>query len=349
MKQPTYIPDVVTRILLPPMAGLFLYVAVLMVFGNLDQFGQSFFSQEALLIVLLAYLNHEWSVFVLRRKDASGIFTSGKAIRLVLHLALVLGGTVLLSSGIILVYFIWILGYYHFITELITLNSGMVLFQLLIQGYYIGIIQIGHLHAVSMEREEIQKEQLELELESFRHEMNPGLLMDCLETLISLVHQDNQDADQYIQALSEHYRYRLENRQREFVGMAAEKKSVDGLIYLLGKGGDRDLTVEYAEGQDLNKIRIIPGTLGLMVLYMVNNMIISSLSPARMHVSRDVEKRIQVCCRGRYKLVHEDVQNTNLKRLNRSYVHYTGSGITVSKEEDGITWEVPHIPEIVDN
>jgi len=69
----------------------------------------------------------------------------------------------------------------------------MILFQMLIHLYYMGIIQIGHLHAISMEQEENHKEQLELELETFENEMNPDLLMDCLETLISLIHFDIQD------------------------------------------------------------------------------------------------------------------------------------------------------------
>ena len=128
MKQQLYINNVVFRILFPVIAGLILYLAMLMVFGSLDQLSESFLSQEALFIITLTHL------------------------------------------------------------------------------YYMGIIQIGHLHAISMEQEKNHKEQLELELETFENEMNPDLLMDCLETLISLIHSDIQDAEKYIRNLSDHYR-----------------------------------------------------------------------------------------------------------------------------------------------
>ena len=219
MKQQIYINNVVFRILFPGIAGLILYLAMLMVFGSLEQLAESFFSQEALFIIILTYLNHEWSVFRLKKGRGQEIFTGGNAIRLYLYLAGVILVTIIITSVTILVYFIIIIGYYHLLTELITLNVLMLLFQMLIHLYYIGIIQIGHLHTISMEQEETHREQLELELETFENEMNPGLLMDCLETLISLIHKDIQDAEKYIQYLSDHYRYLLENRQREFIEM----------------------------------------------------------------------------------------------------------------------------------
>ena len=323
-------------------------MTMLMVFGSLDQLTENFFSQEALFITLLTYFNHEWSLFRLKKESGSEVFTSGKTVRLVMHLALVIGVTLLITSATVLSYFILILGYYHFLTELITLNVLMVLFQMLIHLYYIGIIQISHLHAVSMEQEEIQKEQLELELETFQNEMNPGLLTDCLETLIALIHRDIQDADRYIKHLSDHYRYLLDNRQREFTEMALELKSLEELVYLLGKAGTKDLSLEYGEGLDVSRAKIIPGTLGFIVFFIVNNLITSPLSPVHIQVSLDADANIRVCCNGRPRLISSSVQSGNLKRLNSSYDHYTGSGISVSHEEGRMEWKVPHIPEILE-
>jgi hypothetical protein len=346
MKQELYRNNVVFRILFPAIAGLILYLAMLMVFGSLDLLTDSFFSQEALFIIMLTYLNHEWSVFRLKKGRGQEIFTSGNTIRLVLHLSMVILVTLIITSVTILFYFIFIIGYFHFLTELITINVLMILFQMLIHLYYIGIIQIGHLHAISMEQEEIHNEQLELELETFENEMNPGLLMGCLETLISLIHRDIQDAEKYIQNLSDHYRYLLENRQREFVEMDLEMKSVEGLVYLLGRTGEKDLSLEYGKGQDFRGIKIIPGTLSFIVFYIVNNMIISSLSPVNIHISLDQDENVLIGCKNQPRIVPADVQTGNLNRLNRSYNHYTGFGIEVSKGEDIIEWKVPHIPEI---
>jgi hypothetical protein len=349
MKQQLYINNVVFRILFPAIAGLIIYLAMLMVFGSLDQLADSFFSQEALFIITLTFLNHEWSVFRLKRGSGKEIFTGGNIIRLVLHLTGVMLAALTITSVTILGYFVFIIGYFHFLTELITLNVLMILFQMLIHLYYIGIIQIGYLHAISMEQEETHKEQLELELENFENEMNPDLLMGCLETLISLIRRDIQDAEKYIQNLSDHYRYLLENRQREFVEMDLEMKSIEELVYLLGRAGTKNLSLEYRKGQDFRGIKIIPGTLNFIVFYIVNNVIISSLSPINIQISLDKDENVMVGCKNRPRLIPAEVQTSNLNRLNRSYTHYTGFGIEVNKGEDKIEWKIPHIPEILEN
>jgi len=346
MKQQLYINNVVFRILFPVIAGLILYLAMLMVFGSLDQLSENFLSQEALFIITLTYLNHECSARWLKKGRGQEIFTGGRTIRLILHLIGVILLTITITSVTILVYFIFIIGYFHFLTELITLNVLLILFQMLIHLYYMGIIQIGHLHAISMEQEENHKEQLELELETFENEMNPDLLMDCLETLISLIHCDIQDAEKYIRNLSDHYRYLLENRQREFVEMDLEIKSIEELVYLLSSAGAKDLSLRYGEGHDFSRLKIIPGTLSFIVFYVANNMIISSLSHVSIHITLDADKNVLVGCKNRPRIKPVEVQTSNFNRLNRSYTHYTGFGIEVNKAEDMIEWKVPHIPEI---
>ena len=110
MKQQLYINNVIFRILFPAIAGLILYLAMLMVFGSLDQLAESFFSQEALFIIILTYLNHEWTVFRLKKGSGKEIFTGGNAIRLFLYLAGVTLVTLTITSVTILVYFIIIIG-----------------------------------------------------------------------------------------------------------------------------------------------------------------------------------------------------------------------------------------------
>lgn len=346
MKQKLYINKAAFRILFPAIAGLIIYLAMLMVFGSLDQLAESFFSQEAIFIVILTYLNHEWSVIRLKRGSGKEIFSAGNTINLVLHLTVMMLVTLIITSATVLFYFIFIIGYLHFLTELITLNVLMILFQMLIHLYYIGIIQIDHLHKISMEQEEIHSEQLELELESFENEMNPGLLMVCLETLISLIHKDVQDAEKYLLNLSGHYRYLLENRQKEFVEMDLEMRSAEELVYLLGMAGEKNLSLEYEKNGNIRGVKVIPGTLSVILIYIVNNMIISSLSPLSIHVSLDHENNILVSCRNRPRVIPAEMQTGNFNRLNRSYTHYTGLGIEVSQGNGTMEWKVPHIPEI---
>ena len=56
--------NIAFRILFPIISGMILYLAMLTIFDSLDQLGEIFFSQEALFMVVLTYLNHELALLL---------------------------------------------------------------------------------------------------------------------------------------------------------------------------------------------------------------------------------------------------------------------------------------------
>lgn len=342
MKQKWYIHRISFRILFPALSGIILYLAMLMVFGNLEDLSGSFFSQEALFLVILTYINHEWAIFLLGRSRSQDAPDFSNPLRTVLYFVIMLLTSTLISSGIILAYFIFILGYYHFATELITINILMVLFQLLIHIYYISMLNIRRYHDLSMEQEDAQGRQLELELESFKSEMNPGLLLECLENLLTLVHKDVRECERYIQALSNQYRYLLDNRKIEFVDLDEELKTAGELVYLLNKGGATKITLEHKpSGGD---ITVIPGSLHHIIYHVENSQILTALNPLSLELTLDEERNLCIRHANRPKLVPG--HTVKMDKLNRTYMHFTGRGIT--KREDGpwLEWNIPGLPDI---
>ena len=314
-----YINRVSFRILFPAIACLVLYLAMLMVFGNLENLSDTFFSQEALFLVILTYLNHEWSVFLLGRKRSQDALKSTGPLHRIIFLLILVSGTVILSTGIILAYFILVLGYYHFATELVTINILMLMFQFLVHLYYFSMLNIRRYHELLMEKEEIQGQQLELELESFKSEMNPGLLMECLENLLSLMHKDIQESDRYIRALSDQYRYMLDSRQKEFIDVEDEMKAA-------------------------RELALIPGTFLSIIYNAENTMILSPHLPLVLRLCRDEKGDILIQYEHRPRLVPAPA--VIMDRMNRSYMHYTGRGISHTEEGSSTEWIIPRLPEI---
>ena len=112
--------NIVFRILFPPISGMILYLAMLTIFDSLDQLSDSFFSQEAAFIVILTYLNHELTLLLVRRWKGS----------LVLHFSIILVSSILVNSALTSAYFIYLLGYMNFRTELLTINILFLLFHI---------------------------------------------------------------------------------------------------------------------------------------------------------------------------------------------------------------------------
>ena len=251
--------------------------------------------------------------------------------------------TALISTGTILAYFIFILGYYHFITELITINILMVLFQLMVHLYYAGMMNIRSYHQLTYEKEEIQSRQLELELESFKSEMNPDLLLECLENLLTMMNKDIRESDNYIQALSNQYRYMLDSRKKDFVMLDEELVAARELVYLLNDGGDTKIILGH---DNMNgDIPLIPGTLNSIIYNVESTMILNSLSPLSLKISLNKDGDIILRHPDRPRLVPR--QTMNLEKLKQSYLHFTDRGIDRMETDSGIEWIIPRLPQII--
>jgi hypothetical protein len=316
---------------------------MLMVFGNLANLSGSFFSQEALFLVILTYLNHEWAIFLLGRSRIRESLTSPGLLNRFYYSLILVAGTVVISSGTILAYFILILGYYHFVTELVTINILMLMFQLMVHLYFISMQNIRRYHELLMEKEEMQGQHLELEMESFKSEMNPGLLMECLESLLSLMQKDIQESDRYISALSDQYRYMLDSRQKEFTDIEEELKASMELVYLMNGGAGTRMIFE--NEADAEKQTLIPGTILSIIYHAENSMILNPLLPLVLHLCRDDKGDLLLRHEFRPKLTQDNP--VSMDRLNRSYMHYTGRGLNRSEEDAWVEWTIPRLPEII--
>jgi hypothetical protein len=342
MNQRWYTNRISFRIIFPVVGGLILYLALLMVFGNLEAISEVFFSQEALFIILLTYLNHEWSIFLLGRRRLRELTLGPKLPCRLVYPGILLASSILINSGITLVYFIYILEYYHYLTELVTINILMIIFQMMMVLYYISMLNIRRYNTLLLEREEMQAGQLELELESFKAEMKPDLLMECLENLLSIMRTDTRKAEQYIQGLSSQYRYLLDNRQKEFVDLEMEIEALKELLLLIN-GGEKEKIILNGTPAEPG-FDIIPGTLQNLVYNIENTMILSSVQPMELSIRRQKKGDLLICHPKRPRLVPGTT--ISIERLNRSYLYFTGRALEKSDSGKEICWRIPVIPEI---
>ena len=313
---------------------MILYLGMLTIFDSLDQIGDNFFSQEALFMIVLTYLNHEAGIYLLRVKSRS----------LLLYFAMALIATVLLNSALILVYFIYILGYMHFRTELLTINILFLVFHGLLNLYYLSIEHMARAGDLELQRERDQARQLELELEGFQQEMNPGFLMTCLEKLINLIHRDAAESERYIACLSEQYRYVLDHRHMEITDLEGETSAAVDLVWLLGYGVEPGMLMEPAACKEKSH-RIIPGSLLKIVHWIFNHMIIDPLRPVMIRLKVDASGDILVSHSFQPRL-KQPVPGTHEEKLDSSYRHYTGRGIEHGTEGKMMVWRLPGIPDI---
>lgn len=96
--------------------------------------------------------------------------------------------------------------------------------------FSMGFFQVWREAAVNEER--LQKESIKLQYKALKNQVNPHFLFNSLNSLTSLVYQDQDQAAKFIKQLSEVYRYILEHKDNELVSLADEISFSEKYIFL---------------------------------------------------------------------------------------------------------------------
>ena len=86
-------------------------------------------------------------------------------------------------------------------------------------------------HSV-LEKEQMEKEQISNQLAGLRHQLSPHFLFNSFNALQSLIEEDPQKAQQFVQQLSGMYRYTLVNAEEPLVPLSDELHFIEKYLYL---------------------------------------------------------------------------------------------------------------------
>ncbi len=98
------------------------------------------------------------------------------------------------------------------------------------------------------EAAQLKKANLQTQFESLKNQVNPHFLFNSINTLSSLIHEDKERAGQFIDEMSNVYRYLLRNNEEELVSLSTELKFIQSYYHLLktryGNGIEMKLNID---------------------------------------------------------------------------------------------------------
>ncbi|MEM9023785.1 MAG: histidine kinase [Bacteroidota bacterium] len=130
-----------------------------------------------------------------------------------------------------------------------------------------------------VEAEEYKSQQLRSQFEALKNQINPHFLFNSLNTLITLIGEDQRQATDFTQKLSEVYRYILQNKDEELITLRKELEFVRSYIFLLKMrfGNNLHVNIDIAEG-NLND-HIAPLSLQMLIENAVKHNEVSNAHP----------------------------------------------------------------------
>ncbi|MEO1627477.1 MAG: histidine kinase [Bacteroidota bacterium] len=176
-------------------------------------------------------------------------------------------------------------------------------------------------------REMLIKEGIEEDFRQFKRGINTDLLFESLESLIVLMRQHKDKADDLLHALSIVYRYILSDKKMELVPFAEECRVVDQLVSLFNHLPYRQIDIQSTNGI---QAWVVPGALLAIVESIIRSSIASAHAPLLLQVEETKE----------YILIHYEPHERleadgawdKLEAVRDSYAVYTDQLLKVTSE-----------------
>ena len=291
-----------------------------MINNNLLIIDESFLSAELFFCIGLAYLTFEsnrLSLVTIFKKNNLSIFET------LIQLATNVIITLLVIYGALMLYFIGFLSYTSlsgFSTEVKSFSIFFSITSLLYNMLAISYKLLNKRNEELFNDEETLKEQIQYELENYQAEVNPDLLFESLESTVTLIHQDIDLAEDYIDHLALVYRYMLQNKDNESIPLKREIEAGNNLVYLhnvRNKG-----LIKFVSEIDGENINTLPGSIPFLIEEIIKGNIISEVRPMNIVLAME-DNYITLSHKLNKRLIKNQQEVRTFKRLQSAYSYYT--------------------------
>jgi len=147
-----------------------------------------------------------------------------------------------------------------------------------------GVAQFERYKTTLIETEQLKKEYLHSQLLGLKSQMNPHFLFNSLNTLSSLIHEDSDKAEDFLDHMSKVYRYLLRNNEDPLVSLQTEVDMVQSYYYLLKKRHCEALTIEIDIPRQYMDAEIPPLTLQMLVENTINQNTLTKNEPINIFI-----------------------------------------------------------------
>lgn len=167
-----------------------------------------------------------------------------------------------------------------------TITSSLIT-ALLLTGVQESVYYFARLLQAEKEKEQLQKENLQTQLDSLKKQVNPHFLFNSLNTLSFLIGEDAEKAEEFLDEMCKVYRYLLRNNENELTNLATELQFIRSYFHLLKTRYGDSLQLDLAIAPCYEQSLLPSLTLQLLVENAVKHNVIHKDYPLTVHISTE--------------------------------------------------------------
>jgi LytS/YehU family sensor histidine kinase len=191
--------------------------------------------------------------------------------------------------------------------------------------------------------ETFRKLNAQAELQIVKNQINPHFLFNNLNVLSTLVLQNNDEANKFIEEFSKVYRYILYNQEKDLVDLKTELYFIRPYIFLLEKRFGKSLIVEININEINHHKYIIPAALQMLIENAIKHNIISNQKPLNIKISINKENHIVVTNNLQFRQSSEPSTHIGLKNIIKRYQLVAEEKVIVEDAMDFFSVTIPLI------
>jgi sensor histidine kinase YesM len=309
------------RLISPVVSGVLVYLLILLINNNVRQIDTLFSGQEVYVCIGLSLTALETSrlgIVLHSRYFRENKFSLNIILSQVLLTSII---SVVLVLVCVYLYYDYVIGYSISKTEIKIFSTLFAITSILYSVLHLSNEYLQKENTVKLNLEKQQKEILDMEMSNFKNDINPDLLYESLESLISLMYRDIEKAEEYIDCLASSYRYILTHRTEELVPLDVEVAAGKNMIMLLNERHYGIITLNINFSTDRDNM-LIPGSLPLIFETVIRNSIVSRFEPFTINCFIE-DDYITVQSKLNDKLNPHPASDYAFAKLQRSYTRFT--------------------------
>lgn len=232
--------------------------------------------------------------------------------------------------------------------ELLTRGRQLISLLLLGRGLVIGgfLYYIAYLLSMSaqsqqssLENEQLKKENLQARLSLLQEQVSPHFLFNSLGTLRSMVQE--KAPREFIQRLSEVYRYLLSNRMADLVELQSELDFTEAYLHILQERFEAAIVTEIHVEDKLRSRKLPTATLQLLIENAVKHNVVTIEDPLNIFIYTVENKWLVVSNSLKRRNKVSDSLGNGLSNIQERYRLLAGLDIGIAETDKLFTVRVP--------
>lgn len=338
-----YLNQTLYRIFAPLVAGLFVYMLILLVFDRLSEIINNFQPDELVFLILVNYILFETYRIWIYSIEKSKHFIKTPWIKTGFMFLGSFVITITEVSACVWLYFNYYIGMSSIGSYLISFLIVFILVGILFHLFYISITFLDKQNTLLLRKEEVNRKNIKYELEVFRNKINPDFLYNSLEGIISLIRKDHIDqAEKHIDYLALFYRRILGNRYSEIISLEDEIKKIEHYSEIQNYLYSGNLSIDWQLATDAKEIMIVPNTVLQAINLIEQTQLVNSNTKLNISVEDDKE---YICFKYKSsaRLKREIKPKVLLDSINHSISFYSNFKASCSEKDNISVVKIPKV------